>query len=147
SITLGVVGNSALGKVSGTGVLIKSGAGALVLNNGADDYSGGTVVEQGVLESEANTANATPFGSGSIDLRGGGRLFVHPANGSSGANITIRALSAPGAQLTYAAGSEIKIDHINGASSWNLAKLDLGSIGAGANSVLNRAPGGTLVLI
>ena len=82
------------------------------------------LVLPGVVESAANVAGATPFGTGSIDLQGG-RLFVHPSGGSTGANIAVRAATAPGATLTYAAGSEIKVDRTTSGASWSIVGLKM----------------------
>ena len=57
------------GTISGTGQLIKAGAGLLSLS-GVNSYSGGTLIEGGTLGISSSTA----LGSGLITLRSGGAL-------------------------------------------------------------------------
>jgi autotransporter-associated beta strand protein len=59
------------GGLSGAGSLIKRGAGTLVLT-GANDYAGGTVVEQGELV----IRNVAALGSGRLEVRAGGRVTL-----------------------------------------------------------------------
>lgn len=59
------------GGLSGVGALIKRGAGTLVLT-GANDYAGGTVVEQGELV----IRNVAALGRGPLEIRAGGRLTL-----------------------------------------------------------------------
>nr|WP_310523649.1 autotransporter-associated beta strand repeat-containing protein [Polymorphobacter sp.] len=69
SSTVGVYsGSSSIdGVVSGTGTLIKSDGGELLLNNAANSYSGGTNVVQGTLALGADAA----AGTGAITLQDG----------------------------------------------------------------------------
>lgn len=59
------------GGLSGVGALIKRGAGTLVLA-GANDYAGGTVVEQGELV----IRNVAALGRGPLEIRAGGRVTL-----------------------------------------------------------------------
>ncbi len=81
--------NYLAGAVSGTGRLEKWGTGDVTLLNGLsssasvtqNSYSGGTIVQQGVLASGAGAAADTPFGSGSVTVQPGATLrLAHPSN-------------------------------------------------------------------
>ena len=52
--------------ITGTGGLVKKGTGTLVLS-GNNSYTGGTKIEEGVLEAASRKA----FGSGRVDVKGG----------------------------------------------------------------------------
>nr|WP_246418163.1 autotransporter-associated beta strand repeat-containing protein [Haloferula luteola] len=58
------------GTLEGPGALTKTGAGLLILGH-ANDYTGGTILEQGTLQLASDTANASGLGSGSVTFRGG----------------------------------------------------------------------------
>lgn len=63
--------------ISGSGVLTKTGTGKVALYGG-NTYSGGTIVNNGVLSYDASgrtdEPNVTPFGSGSVTLNSGSAL-------------------------------------------------------------------------
>ena len=81
------------GQVTGTGAIQKWGVGTLVLTNGAgaaatvaqNNYTGGTVVNQGILVSTAGSITDTPFGTGLVTVNPGGTVrLAHPDNTVTG---------------------------------------------------------------
>jgi rhamnogalacturonan endolyase len=115
NFSIGAVGGNTTfsGVIAGGGFIVKSGAGTLTLN-GANTYSGGTIVNNGVLQignggttgtpgagnitnyatlafnrSDAidDTAFGTVSGTGVLDKLGGGRLALTKAHTHSGATL------------------------------------------------------------
>jgi fibronectin-binding autotransporter adhesin len=66
---LSVVG----GLISGSGQLVQRGSGNLTFN-GANSYSGGTVLENGAVLLAANAASSTALGSGTVNVTGNASL-------------------------------------------------------------------------
>jgi len=62
------------GALSGTGGLIKDGSGTLTLNNGANVYQGGTVVENGVLQLYGDNNSVSTVGTGALTINAGGTV-------------------------------------------------------------------------
>jgi len=80
------------GAMSGTGSLIKSGAGVVLLS-GNNSYSGGTTINSGVLAASVVsgnlvTLNRNAFGSGSVNINAGGAMFV-PSTTPVGPHLSI----------------------------------------------------------
>ena len=76
------------GKVAGPGRIILLGGGTLVLNNSANDFTGGIVVSNGVVRADASGA----FGTGAITLEGTAALRQVCLNANKGVfpnNITL----------------------------------------------------------
>ena len=72
------------GSILGGGTMNSSGAGTLIINNSgpnANTYTGGTIVENGVLQVNNTTGSAT--GSGAVTVRNGGTLSGLTAQGGS----------------------------------------------------------------
>lgn len=86
------------GLVSGTGALVKTGTGELVLSRAANDYAGGTIIKQGVLTMTADGA----LGFGDVWVDGvGGRLNVR------GVSVGARTVHvAADGQLTFEGGAD-----------------------------------------
>jgi autotransporter-associated beta strand protein len=70
------------GGFTGLGVLTKSGAGNLTLAV-ASDYSGGTIISNGVLALGSSTANTSGLGTNAVTFKGG-TLQLFGYNGSTG---------------------------------------------------------------
>ncbi|QQE12265.1 autotransporter-associated beta strand repeat-containing protein [Planctomycetota bacterium] len=71
--------------ISGTGALIKEGNGTLVLNNGRNTYSGGTIISGGVIELSDIGAVLTEnvsLGSGDVTFMGDAGLRSNSAGGT-----------------------------------------------------------------
>jgi|CZKV01.1.fsa_nt_gi autotransporter-associated beta strand protein len=75
------------GIINGTGALIKSDAGTLTINDAvfANNYSGGTVISNGVLALGGNTANSSGLGTNTVTFYGG-TLQLFGYNGSTANN-------------------------------------------------------------
>jgi autotransporter-associated beta strand protein len=67
---------SLLSGVSGTGTLVKAGAGILQLN-AANTYTGGTVVKAGKIVLGSSNANRNGLGSGNVTLDGGALYMIN----------------------------------------------------------------------
>jgi autotransporter-associated beta strand protein len=102
--------------ITGPGALTKMGPGVLVLNNNADVYSGGTIVNEGPLRLSAAAA-----GSGPITLNSGTTLqltnnftFTNAMN-VAGAGVTIRVLgvSTNISSGAWSGGGTVTFSNIN----------------------------------
>ena len=67
-------------KVTGSGRIILLGGGTLVLNNSANDFTGGVIVSNGVLRADASGA----FGTGPISLEGTAQIRTVQFNANIG---------------------------------------------------------------
>ncbi|RKI31228.1 hypothetical protein D7X55_42235, partial [Corallococcus sp. AB049A] len=75
---------SGTGSIAGTTTLTKRGAGTLTLSNtGVNTYSGGTIIEAGLVD--IGTLGQNGIGTGKITLAGGTLRAITP----TGANITL----------------------------------------------------------
>ncbi|MCF7863368.1 MAG: autotransporter-associated beta strand repeat-containing protein [Kiritimatiellales bacterium] len=112
SITVGGVVSGGVGSA-----LVKNGAGTLTLNNSANSYSGGTVVNGGTLAAGINN----PFGSGALTLNDGALLalggktitnaVVIPAgqNATLNANATLNGPISGSGSLTHVSSGAFKL--------------------------------------
>jgi outer membrane autotransporter protein len=84
------------GVMSGTGSLIKSGGGVVLLS-GNNSYSGGTTINSGVLAAAVETfvsgnkivtLNPNAFGHGNVNINAGGAMLV-PSTTPEGAHLSI----------------------------------------------------------
>jgi fibronectin-binding autotransporter adhesin len=141
--------NAPINDNGGAVALVKNGFGTLTLNSATSDYSGGTVINSGIL----NFANGT-LGSGSITVNGG----------SSGATTFGRLQWASGntqdisASLTMVNGGNANLDtngnnvsfaNAVGSSSSNLTKVGTGQLTFDANNTYTGETGvyvGTLLV-
>jgi autotransporter-associated beta strand protein len=93
------------GPVSGTGTLIKDGAdpgGIVNLNNGTNSYSGGTVVNAGILR--VNTLNAIPSGT---DIKvNGGSLDIPVASVNMGSGSITGGVTGTGTLIMSGVGTK-----------------------------------------
>ena len=95
--------------ISGNGSLLQMGSGTLVLN-GANSYSGTTIVSRGMLE-PLNTAALPGYAApGLVSVAGGGTLSVASAGWASGDLNALLGANGPG----FAAGSSLGIDTTGG---------------------------------
>ncbi len=79
SLVYNLVGGEAYANpISGTGSLIKQGAGTLTLSSAASSFSGGTTVSEGTL-----VANATGLSGGNVSIATGATLNFSGGNSSS----------------------------------------------------------------
>jgi autotransporter-associated beta strand protein len=79
------------GTIGGVGALIKTGTGSLLLTNGANSYTGGTVISNGLLSvgtDSGNNQNDGALGFGPITVAGGELRF-----GGNGGNVVTHVIT------------------------------------------------------
>lgn len=105
------------GSIGGTGSLTKSGAGSVALWNNANAFTGGTVINGGViaLNSGGTLANGTysPLGTGNITLNAGGTLQLNPGNGGGGVYTFPNSVTLAGGTLFEDDGDNTFAGNIN----------------------------------
>jgi autotransporter-associated beta strand protein len=121
------------GQLTGAGSFIKTGAGKLVLNNAANNYTGGTFVEAGVLA----FATGTAVPPGGLTIIGG--RFDADANAQLGdANPTVN----PAGTLRYtASASTVRTFNLAGGALEAPAGVTLTLNGAAVNGGFLRGAG------
>ena len=126
------------GVVSDNGAgLIKSGYGGLTFTNTANIYSGGTVLNSGVLTASLPaTAAPTPFGSGPITLNGGQLSVLDNGAGANGI-ITLGNNVSIG---SVAAAAFINVNN-NGANTGNTVQFGTLSMTPTAAQTVNVSGG------
>ncbi|MGC3968276.1 MAG: autotransporter-associated beta strand repeat-containing protein [Pirellulales bacterium] len=80
------------GQVTGAGRIDKWGVGSIVMMNGAgfapavsqNNYSGGTIINAGLVATTAGASADTPFGTGAVTVNAGGALRIAHANNVTG---------------------------------------------------------------
>ncbi len=146
---LGVTGSSTYdGTITGTGSLIKSTGGMLVLTNGANSFSGGTTISGGTLLLTNTTGSAT--GAGSVTISSSGILAGTRIGGSLVSNAggtfspgTGAPLSGDigtfnvGGGITINAGSVLDFDLTSPGVADTVNSTGALSLGAGVNTILN----------
>ncbi|MGC4013542.1 MAG: autotransporter-associated beta strand repeat-containing protein [Luteolibacter sp.] len=79
---------SGTGSISGTASLAQTGTGTTYLTNGANTYSGGTVISAGILGVGNNAnENANALGTGPVTINAGGKLGFYPGSSTTTFNI------------------------------------------------------------
>ena len=127
-------------KVSGSGRLVLLGGGTLVLNNAENDFTGGVMISNGVLQADASGA----FGTGPISLEGEASVRtvkLNAANGVFGNSITLctkmTSVSYPAVFVSKSCrlAGDLKMDkELSEASSSNALHVQLGSSSADENN-------------
>ena len=136
----GITGGAA--QFTGTGSLVKSGAGTLIMTNGANNYTGGTTIAEGAISINV----AAP--SGSAGALGNSS---DPVNvGTSGANV------ATGFDFGAAVENQRALNIVagNGTSGTRAITTSFGSgtatqsgaVTIGTNTTINAASGSTLLI-
>ncbi|MBS0652041.1 MAG: autotransporter domain-containing protein [Verrucomicrobia bacterium] len=134
------VNGAIAGSVTGAGLLTKTGAGILGLQNASNNYSGGTQINQGTVQISNASAQANPtnLGTGGVTLNGA-ILEVLSNYGNN--------QSVPNA-LTVSASSQILSDlpagqnlTFSGAAALNAGTLSIGQ-SAASNTILSGALSG-----
>ena len=131
--------SGAIGESGGARSLTKAGAGTLVLD-GANSFTGGTIVSAGVLElgaSErlANSGNVT-ISSGTFDL-GGFTETINQFSATAAANVTAGTLNATGGYSFSNASGTVTVNAALGGGAAALTKTGAGTVlltGAGSYS-------------
>ncbi|MGN6642196.1 MAG: autotransporter-associated beta strand repeat-containing protein [Verrucomicrobiota bacterium] len=138
--TLNIGGNNAStiysGAITGNGGLIKSGSGTLTLS-GANAYSGGTLVSNGVLKVDASGA----IGTGDLSIASGATCGI----GNSAAMAVSAAVYLSGVlDLTNGVNLTVQRLYINGqlqsAGNWNAARDPAHFSGSGNLTVTDGLP-------
>ncbi|MGN6554499.1 MAG: beta strand repeat-containing protein, partial [Verrucomicrobiota bacterium] len=138
--TLNIGGNNAStiysGAITGNGGLIKSGSGTLTLS-GANAYSGGTLVSNGVLKVDASGS----IGTGDLSIASGATCGI----GNSAAMAVSAAVYLSGVlDLTNGVNLTVQRLYINGqlqsAGNWNAARDPAHFSGSGNLTVTDGLP-------
>jgi autotransporter-associated beta strand protein len=144
-------GNIIDGHFSGTGGLIKTGAGTLSLSSGGSTFTGGTTVREGVLAFSHGGA----FGNGTVRLEGGElratvnatlARTVNIASGmtgaiaaATGANLTLQGLSVNGNLVLGSAGNTgtitISVTSFEGSAPTGTLSINAGRVRVGTTAV------------
>jgi len=144
------------GIISGTGAFIKQGSGKLILT-GSNTYSGGTTVNEGVLQGNTNslqgnilnsasvvfdqpytgTYDGVLLGTGAIDKRNTGKVVFTGSNTYSGGTmITLGTLALSGSGTILPTGTVII----------NVGNFDISEITASSQTIGDLIGGGTIFL-
>ncbi|MBB4837361.1 autotransporter-associated beta strand protein [Sphingomonas kyeonggiensis] len=128
-----VNGSSYSGVLSGTGRLVKSGAGTLTLN-GANTYTGSTTINEGLLVVNGSLAGTLTIGANGR-LGGSGRTGSLSVTGTVAPGNSIGTLNVAGS-LTFAAGSTYQVEVSPTGISDQIIATGTVTINGGSVSVL-----------
>ncbi|WP_009962450.1 beta strand repeat-containing protein [Verrucomicrobium spinosum] len=138
------------GFFSSQGTLTKTGAGTLVISNGNNDYTGGNIVNGGILRLSgagklgASIGYLTVGAAGVVDLNGTSQS-VGLLSGSAGA--IIRNNGAGSQNLTFGNGNASSVTNLTSASSTGYAGIIQDNDGTGSGAVsLTKVGTGTQIL-
>ncbi|MDF2383520.1 autotransporter-associated beta strand repeat-containing protein [Nostoc ellipsosporum NOK] len=133
-LTVNSTGASAYsGVLSGTGRLVKSGAGTLTLN-GANTYTGSTTINDGLLVVNGSLAGSVTIGA-TGRIGGSGRVGALTVSGIVAPGNSIGTLNVNGG-LTFAAGSTYQVEVSPAGLSDQIVATGAVTINGGAVSVL-----------
>lgn len=133
-LTVSGTGSTAYsGVLSGTGRLIKSGSGTLMLN-GANTYTGSTTINEGLLVVNGSLAGTLTIGT-SGRLGGSGRTGSLSVTGTVAPGNSIGTLNVAGS-LTFAAGSTFLVEVAPSGISDQIVATGAITINGGTVSVL-----------
>ncbi len=145
-----ILASAPINNNGGNVTLVKNGLGTLFLENTASDYSGGTVINSGIL----NFANAT-LGVGTITINGGasgstsfGRLQWATGN-TQDISSSLTMVNGGNANLDTNGNNVSFANAIGSSSSSNLTKLGTGQLTFNANNTYTGETGvyaGTLLV-
>jgi len=126
SLTTNSSGNytiSGSGTIGGTSSLTKSGSGTLTLST-ANTYSGGTIVNSGLLKIEPTSATTSALPTGAVKITGGtlqladnvtaGSQSSNPPATSPASNVNITSLAISGNGTLDIGNNHIMIDYTSG---------------------------------
>lgn len=166
TLTVGGTGNTlANGAITGSGGLVKTGAGALILNSSLNNFSGATTVTGGTIQVGVNGAGPA---NSAVTLAGGATLDVNSKTaaigslaGSAGSSVILGSgtLSAGGNHTSTAYAGVISGANgsftkdgtgtltLSGANTFTGATtVSAGSLAAGANHVLTNQTAVTVAM-
>jgi autotransporter-associated beta strand protein len=138
------------GAISGTGMLAKSGSGALTLPN-ASAYTGGTFIGAGTVQVNNNnalgatsefTSTGTVTNNGILDLNIANNWFFYPITG----NGTINVIETTNDESRFDGDMTNFTGVINVPASQGISKVDIegGAVNWSPSATINIANGGTL---
>jgi autotransporter-associated beta strand protein len=146
----GITVNVPINDNGGAVTLVKNGVGTLILNSTASDYSGGTVINSGILVFGSGT-----LGSGGITINGGssgattyGRLQWAAGN-TQDISSSLTMVNGGNANLSTGGNTVSFANAIGSSSSSNLSKVGTGQLTFDANNTYTGETGvyaGTLLI-
>ncbi len=123
------------GNISGTGFsLTKNGTGVLMLTGGGSTYSGGTIINNGVLEVSGN--NALGAAGSNVTVNSGGTLRLDDGFDITGVGATGGSSNGSLLTITGADSGFVGLQNGNGTSEWqgNIALVGNAIIDSGSQS-------------
>lgn len=130
------------GAISGSGfTLTKNGSGSLILTNGSSTYSGGTVINAGVLEASGN--NSLGAAGSNVTVTSGATLQLDNGFDTTGAGVTTG--SSNGSLLTIAGVGASSVGALLNAAG-NAQATWQGNIALSADATVSSGSGTTGIL-
>lgn len=106
------------GKITGNGSLIKKGEGTLAIKN-VNDYTGGTIIDNGTIHLLSDDATASGLGSGSITINNG--TLIQNDSRNSYNSTALKIIVPENANATYVLDGRIaNNDQLTGSGNLNL---------------------------
>ena len=129
------------GQFTGARALVKTGAGTLVMTNGANDYTGTTTVQAGTMQINVNAPNGSAGALGNASSA----VVVGDSGTTAAAGFNIGAASVTNSRsLDIIAGSGAA-DRTVGTTITSGTAVQAGNVNLGTATTLSAASGGTMV--
>lgn len=109
------IGRNETASITGSGSIVKSGAGLVGIMGRNNTFTGGVTVNGGILRSgngSVSTAVGTVFGTGAVVVNGSGILDIN-----RGSQVEVRSISGDGTITNYATSSSTSTLTVNNAAA------------------------------
>mgnify|MGYP001126001415 CR=1 FL=1 len=110
------IGRNATASITGSGSIVKSGAGLVAIMGRNNTFTGGVTVNDGILRSGNGSltglGDGTVFGTGAVVVNGTGILDIN-----RGSQVEVRSISGNGTITNYASSSSISTLTVNNTSA------------------------------